>query len=373
MNELNSNARPKRGLKKWLLAFLMVLLAGAGLAAWVTGGFKRELRYQGKPASYWLDLTDNAKEDWKPSDTAFEVMGGEAVPFLIKTLERRPTWLVRKISEFASKHNLPDWLERRLPNTYHWQLRRKMAAHYISKLGPVAEAAIPTLWRVLEDPNEDSEVKPPVRGALASMGEMNVILLPEFIRCLTNGYSDIRIIAAESLGALSRNARPAVPALVKALRNPVPSMRKAASDALTHLVTSPDDWVPTFGVLLQDSRTRAETFDSLFILNPGGEKTAAMLTEVFATATESEQQQVLYLLERIGPQARPAMPTLIAVLSNSDNEIRYLAVRVLKAIGPEARAAIPALTERLKDENDLVANAATKAIKTIDSPTDATK
>jgi HEAT repeat protein len=86
---------------------------------------------------------------------------------------------------------------------------------------------------------------------------------------------------------------------------------------------------------------------------------------VLSVSNAADQQQILYFLERIGPQAKPAIPALIATLSSDDREVRYQAVHALGAIGPDAQAAVPALRARLDDVNSMVRNATVGALKII--------
>ena len=50
-----------------------------------------------------------------------------------------------------------------------------------------------------------------------------------------------------------------------------------------------------------------------------------------------------FALGRIGPEARAAIPDLIAALSGPDSRVRGEAARALGLMGPDARAAIPEL------------------------------
>jgi len=134
---------------------------------------------------------------------------------------------------------------------------------------------------------------------------------------------------------------------------------------LVKLRTSQEDLTPLVGELLRNSQTRSETLNQLAMFRSGGKKTAAALAEVFLASSASEQQEILYLLERIASQAGPAVPILITALSNDDGVIRYLAIHVLAEIGPEAKTAIPALRERLKDEDDMIKTAAANALNKI--------
>ena len=87
-----------------------------------------------------------------------------------------------------------------------------------------------------------------------------------------------------SIDALSRIGTAAIPALVDALQNPDPLLRRHAAQALA----------------------------------------------------------------RIGPEARDAVPDLIVALQDRDEEVRKNVARALGQIGPAAEAAVPALLEELK-------------------------
>jgi HEAT repeat protein len=367
VSEPNSIAIRKRDSLKRRLVLLLAVAAGVSAVFWLLHGFDRQPRYQGKQASYWLDRTDNAREELRPSDEAFAAMGKDALSFLVRTLGKKPAWHARKLSEFASNRQLPAWLGRQLPNTRHLQFRRVMAAYYLAKLGPETESALSVLWRIVEDPGEDGEIKSTVLSVLFSMGEKAAPLMPEYLRCLKNGNAESRMMAAWLLGSLGEKGKPAVPALAEALRDPAPSVRKAVFDALVNLGASPEDLTHILGGLLRDSQSRAETLNQLAAFRSAGKQTAAALAEVFPACSGSEKQQILYLLERVGSQASPAVPTLIDALSHNDGEIRYLAARVLGEVGPEAKSAIPSLRERLNDENDMIKTAAANALNKINA------
>ena len=116
-------------------------------------------------------------------------------------------------------------------------------------------------------------------------------------------------------------------------------------------------------------RTVEQDRRRLATLRAGLQDARTALVDVFNASNVSDQQQILYLLERIVWRARPAVNTLISSLAGSDHETRYLAVRALGAIGPAARSAVPALTARLNDVNNMVRLAAARALKNIDTET----
>jgi HEAT repeat protein len=59
------------------------------------------------------------------------------------------------------------------------------------------------------------------------------------------------------------------------------------------------------------------------------------------------RREAVGVLVRMGPDGKDAVPDLIALLNDDDEETRKLAARALGRIGPEAAAAIPALKKML--------------------------
>jgi HEAT repeat protein len=56
------------------------------------------------------------------------------------------------------------------------------------------------------------------------------------------------------------------------------------------------------------------------------------------------------VLGHIGPEARAALPALIAALGDRDSNVRLWAVKALGELGPAAVTAVPSLRRMAKDE-----------------------
>jgi hypothetical protein len=69
--------------------------------------------------------------------------------------------------------------------------------------------------------------------------------------------------------------------------------------------------------------------------------------------------------EALGPEAKPAVPALIHLLGDRDDEVRIAALHGLRGIGPAAKAAVPALLGCIQQTNTTVRYFAVFALGTI--------
>jgi HEAT repeat protein len=77
-------------------------------------------------------------------------------------------------------------------------------------------------------------------------------------------------------------------------------------------------------------------------------KGVAELEQMLRDPKPTVQAQGAYGLSRLGPEARSAVPSLVAALKK-DSLVRQNAALALGQIGPDARAAVPALGDALGD------------------------
>lgn len=72
-----------------------------------------------------------------------------------------------------------------------------------------------------------------------------------------------------------------------------------------------------------------------------------------------------YGLIALGPDAKPAVPALMGLLTDKDAQVRYPAVFALRCLGPAASDALPSLITCLKDPEFIVRDEAVLALGTI--------
>ena len=92
-----------------------------------------------------------------------------------------------------------------------------------------------------------------------------------------------------------------------------------------------------------------------------GRSLSSWVADLNALAPQS-RNAAAYALSGMGPEAKAAVPALIAALDDPEPTVRFPVCIALGEIGPEAREAVPALTKALDDRNDDVAAMARKAI-----------
>jgi HEAT repeat protein len=224
---------------------------------------------------------------------------------------------------------------------------RWLAIEALGTIGPEAADALPALQAVLrerDDPNRhhaieakwridgdaafavrelvpllDTERGRDCNGAvrvLVRMGADAKDAVPDIIRAMRR-YKDYNLVWA--LGELAPHARQlAVPALIDALDDP--ELAADAAGALPGLGVGAEVIVPPLVRLLE------QTDDG-----------------------DSELYGLAVALEPYGPDAWPAVPTLVRLLKHPNVVVRGPATEMLGKLGPRARGAIAPLTEALGD------------------------
>jgi HEAT repeat protein len=187
----------------------------------------------------------------------------------------------------------------------------------LRKFGPDGKKALPALRTALRD--KDFNVRIEAADVLARLGPDGIGALREILK---DPKCQAMPTAIECLGDLGSHARSAIPELEQLLKTKDPLLRLMAVKALLKIC-------PKRGLT-----TRVSVLIELL----GEEKFAF---------------NAIHLLEKVGPEAKPAAGALAKILSEVDSSLlHYSAATTLAKIGPGARAAVPALTAILKDRHN---------------------
>lgn len=103
-----------------------------------------------------------------------------------------------------------------------------------------------------------------------------------------------------------------------------------------------------------------------------GPEAVPVLISLLKDRNQEVRREAVGALGDVGPAAKAAAPDLIDMLAGGPAEVRRECAWSLGRIGPDARKAVPALTAALRDDDKWVRRHAADALRAID-PEAATK
>lgn len=257
----------------------------------------REPVFEGKRLSEWLEDRDLNVLEPEPDQRAKEVirqMGTNALPFLVRELHAKDSWLKSKMLKLTPKPLLG-----RMPSSVFAHVRRQRAVAGFRALGPLARPALPELSDLLND----KELTSYAARAIVQLGRD---AFPPLIIALTNREPAVRNAAAEGLYWLKSDAAPAVPALMATLKDEKESVRRSAASALGNIGQRAEVVVPALLDALEDP-------------------------------SSSVRDQAVWAIGKFRVEAKAAVPALLKVAKEDvDGTVRNSAMYALLRIDPDA-------------------------------------
>jgi HEAT repeat protein len=204
-------------------------------------------------------------------------------------------------------------------------------------------------------------------------------LLPS-VEVLARGLTDPRLRdrldSLLFLELMEEKARPAAPAIIRAMHDSNPFVRWAAARTLGKIRASEDDTpplpnkaVPVLASLLKDSDIDVRMAASRTLDLYGAKAAGAIGALIYSLKVSDPEVRIAAmhtLLSIGGPTAYKAIPALIALLSSEEAQLRQSAAQTLGRFGKAARSALPALRKLLRDTDGEVRKAATEAVLNIE-------
>jgi serine/threonine-protein kinase len=183
---------------------------------------------------------------------------------------------------------------------------------------------------------------------------------------LREGKDDGRWKAAEALGGLGADARPAVPTLIEALAERNATLRWRSAEALGK-IGDVRAAAPLVAALSdQDGLVKTEAAKALGRLGPAAREAIPVLVQGLRDPDAFYRREAARAIARAaGPQSGDAVPALIDALKDKDKFVRVEAARALGRIGGAARAAVPALKNLMRESDMVVVGAAEEALRSI--------
>lgn len=288
---------------------IIILVLGAVVLlalVWIVFRPDKEPEYNGKKLSEWAiqirgdpSVGYPSPVDVEEASIAIRSMGTNAIPYLLKWIDyQTPTW---RLSGFEAINNLfrrcsLDW---RLPDDPK-MIRSFAAVEAFQALGPAGDSVIPSLVSAFYGKRRGVFM----RSAFA-LGHLGTNGCAHLISALTNADPDIRATAAHVLGwSQHPESRIAIPALITCMEDP--EARVATQAAIAPIFQSrPDLAIPALIKALR---------------NPKG----------------PDHTMVIMALGRFGGQASNVLPVLWQDLNSTNAYSREWATNTIRKIDPNA-------------------------------------
>ncbi|MHC4201263.1 MAG: HEAT repeat domain-containing protein [Planctomycetota bacterium] len=216
---------------------------------------------------------------------------------------------------------------------------------------PKAErpAARPDVVALIEKlGSEDKKEREAAGAALKRMGRPAV---PALVEALRDKNSSLRGEAAQVLGWIGADAKEAVPALARALKD-VDYVSVLAAGALCKIGPAAKDAVPSLIKALEDEYEELRTSAACALSAvgaPAAEKAVPVLIRRLRDDCPSVREAAAGALGTIGRGQEETVPALVKALRDDDRRVRYVAAWWLGEIGEAAKAVAPALVRALKE------------------------
>jgi HEAT repeat protein len=176
---------------------------------------------------------------------------------------------------------------------------------------------------------------------------------------LESGDATERAAAARALSDMGPAARPAVPALARAVADPDPEVRRLAAYALRQIGPDARDAAPDLEKALADSVPAVKRAAAYALLAVSPDSAAPLPTLI--EAIQLGDARAIVAVGQMGPAAREAIPSLVQAMGNRSTVVRVQAVQALARSDPSDKAAQAALARARNDPEERVRQAAASA------------
>jgi beta-lactamase regulating signal transducer with metallopeptidase domain/HEAT repeat protein len=214
---------------------------------------------------------------------------------------------------------------------------RRFAVKALKEVGTDARPAVPALLQAMKD--EDLETRRRAIETVCVIDPHAKGFVPALSEALKDECAYIRYLAAVKFWEVVnvKDAKPAIPALLEALRDKEYEVRYQALSAVDHI--------------------------------GAGKEAVAAVSRLLGDEWGGTHQRACKFLQSLGPDAKEAIPALIAAVKEKkkdNSNARVYAVITLGKIGPVAKDAVPTLTELLRSDDPDLVKRANEALKKIE-------
>jgi HEAT repeat protein len=219
-------------------------------------------------------------------------------------------------------------------------------AKYVVGLGALGPEAVPGFVKALTDANPATRAK--AAEELGQIGPEAKPAIDPLVRTLADAEAGVRIKAAEAVLNIEPAHKSALPVLLESLKDE--KLRGTVVDVLGRQGVKVKAAVPALVDTLKDraAAIRVKAAEALALIEPGTTAAVPTLVELLKDADKAVRIKSADLLGGLGPAAKPAVAPLIEAVKDPDAEVRAKAAETLGKVGP---AAVPGLIAAVKDKD----------------------
>jgi HEAT repeat protein len=336
-------------------------------------------------------LADNSFENRDEALRAFSSIdppAKNAVPVLIKLIkDEKPcnSYLLAIALARNGQNSIPD-LVNLLEDSK--EVNQSLALSALGNMGSEqTKLALPYIAKALKDPNK--WVREKTVDLLKEMGPSAADSVPDLLDAFKEGRIDgsidltlerfgkkaipalkagceshdsrVRALAIKVLGSLDPTA---FPILIKALKDEDAQIRLAAAQGIGARTRFESSALPVLRDALKDSdsQVRLAVVEAFRCIHPGSESQILALASALIDSKLMIRKRAATELKWLASTAKPAVPALTLALRDKDQTVRRIAAEALGEIGPESKKAVKDLQNTLKDLDPLVRLAAAVAL-----------
>ncbi len=320
----------------------------------------------------------------------------DVIPLVLKLLEDgEPSVVMPALNTLAEAgaEVVPALIEAiARPESRYW------ACLVLAEIGPEAKSAVPTLTKALSD--EQPEIRLQAVIALGEIGEAAKSAGAELTKLLADPFPAVRASAVFALGRIGDQS--AAAAIVAADKADDPFMHAVSVWAQAKL--GPDDArlqsqavkLLVVSLAAEDRGLAQVAARSLADLGATNQAVERELDKLLETSDAAQADRIaralaslgprvvphaqralkdpdrraaaLQMLDRLGPDAAPAVPNLVELLKTDDPALKAEVLQILGGIGPQAEPAVAAASTALEDPDRHVVLTASYCLGKIGPP-----
>ncbi|HEY1859640.1 MAG TPA: HEAT repeat domain-containing protein [Gemmataceae bacterium] len=186
------------------------------------------------------------------------------------------------------------------------------------------------------------------------------------VKSLDDSDNNVRARASQALGNIGAEAKLAVPALLKRLKNEQNDVtRGVLADALAKIGPPAKQDVGLLREAITDlnPKVRAYAADSIGALGPDAESLLALLTEAASDQDVQVRQNAVRSLGKMGGNGKDTIvPALTTALKDSEHEVRVAAAKALEGMDTLGATDVALLTSMLKQQDSEVRASGARAL-----------